>query len=153
MKAGLRHDGDAGFTMVEILVVLAILAVAATLAWPQTQSARTVDLEVAADTLSARLTEARTRAIARAASVNVDFDPTARRYIIGDDKRVVQLPPDLALTLTMARSELSAAGLARLTFMPDGSATGGTIRLARGPRRIDILVSWLTGGVELKRYP
>lgn len=145
---------DAGISLVEMLVVLAIVAMAVALVAPNTSGpARTLELETIADDLATRLREARTRAIVRSAAVNVDFDVSAKRYAATGDTRPVQMPSDVGLTLTMARSVLTESGGARLTFFPDGSATGGDISLARANRRIDIKVVWLTGAVTRVSVP
>jgi general secretion pathway protein H len=148
------NTADAGISLVEILVVLAIIAAAFALVAPNTRGpARTLELETTADDLAARLREARTRAIARSAPVHVDFNTAAKRYAATGDTRAVQMPSDIALTLTMARSTLTESGGARLTFFPDGSATGGDIRLTRAGRSIDVKVLWLTGAVTRGNTP
>lgn len=149
-----RDRPEAGVTLVEMLVVLAILAAAVGLIAPNVRGpARSLDLETTADDLAARLREARTRAIAKAAAVHVDFDVAGKRYAVSGDTRPVQMPTDVALTLLMARSVITESGGARLTFFPDGSATGGEIRLARAGRNLDVRVIWLTGAVSIVSAP
>jgi general secretion pathway protein H len=149
----LQHatTSDAGVSLLEVLVVLILIAAAVGLIAPNgTGPVRGIELETTADDLAARLREARSRAIAKAAAVHVDFAPSSKRYAVSGDPRAVQLPSDIALTLVMARSGLTEGGGARLTFFADGSTTGGDIRLTRLGRTIDVTVLWLTGAVTVR---
>ena len=38
----------------------------------------------------------------------------------------------------------------QIRFFPDGSATGGRVRLARDNRQYVVVVDWLTGSVSLE---
>lgn len=149
-----RFRADAGVSLVEMLVVLALLALAMSLVAPSTRHpARGIELTATADAVSQRLREARARAIASARDIDVDFDTPRRQIVIAGADRNVQISSDIMWTLIAARPGGADGAGARITFYPDGSATGGTIDLTRDGRSVRIDVDWLTGDVRLAREP
>ncbi len=137
---------QAGFTLIEVLVVLAILGAAAGLIMARGGGrSGGLELRAAAATVQQSLQFARGRAIAQNRPVRVVFDTAASRLQI-DGSRPQALPPAIALTVT-ATADQSAGAVASIQFMPDGSASGGTVLLAWQGRTMLVAVSWLTGRV------
>lgn len=144
---------DSGVTLVELLVVLAIIALAYAVAMPSLRgTARSVELRAVAQDLASHLNAARAQAMRRGEPVTVVIDTTERRYGSAAAGRSVQLPADVALTVTTAR-ELIAGGEARMGFYPDGSSSGGRIVLRRGLEAHAIGVEWLTGLALIEPRP
>ena len=54
-----------------------------------------------------------------------------------------------ALSFVGARAQLLDEGVGRIRFFPDGSSTGGLIRLVQGNARADVRSDWLTGLVTV----
>ena len=130
--------GSAGFTLLEMLVVLAILGLTAGLVASRARpGAGGLELRGAAGQVGNLLREARAQAIATNQAVAVRADPaTARLGIAGG--REMALPRGVALQASGA-----------IGFSGDGSSTGGSLLLAEGPRRLVVAVDWLTGRVSL----
>jgi general secretion pathway protein H len=137
-----------GFTLVELLVVLLVLGLllaasgGAGLLRPPAPSAA-VDAQRLADALRV----ARSQAVSRNRETALVLDLATRSWRVGA-ARSERWSPALDVELTAAASEaMSRAGAIR--FFPDGSSTGGTIRLRGGDRAATVRVDWLTGAVRL----
>jgi general secretion pathway protein H len=134
LGAGLNQRAQTGFTLLEMIVVLAILGLALGLVISRgpMHSAR-LDADVAARELTAALRLARGRAIAEDRPVAVAL--AANSYLV-DGSAVHRVPVDVTL-----------AGNAAIRFAPDGSSSGGTIVVQAAASRVTIGVDWLTGRV------
>jgi general secretion pathway protein H len=146
MRRPSRQKGyRAGFTMLEMLVALAIIgmagAFAAQLLRPQSPRLR---LEAATRAVCATLRAARSRAIAANAPAVVAFDLTNNSYSSSVGGPGL-LPKGMSLRLKVAHDE-ALGEKAEIRFFPDGGASGGDIDLEIGGRRAGISVNWLTGG-------
>jgi general secretion pathway protein H len=148
---GLRlgFGGRAGFSLIELLVVMAIMGLALVLivGYKAPWSAG-LDLRATAAQLAAGLRLARSQAIAENRPVALALDLAGHRYQIGG-AAPLNLPPRLSLALLTVSGERRTATLGDIRFNPDGSSTGGRIELADGARRIAVGVDWLTGRVTV----
>ena len=144
-KANQQADATAGFTLVEMLVVLAIMALVATIAAPGLVSHyRSKNLETLAGEITMRLRLSRTSAIATARPKQVLVDLGARTIRFGE-RDVFALPDDVKLTVVTGQETVVADRQTVLTFLPDGSASGMDISLQQKGRTARIAVNWLTG--------
>ena len=66
-------------------------------------------------------------------------------------RKPVELPKDMELRLLTAAQELTGEKAGRIRFYPDGSSTGGRVKLVRGQRAWDIEIAWLTGEVAMRQ--
>jgi general secretion pathway protein H len=129
-----------GFTLLEMLVVLAIAGLVSGLGWTQLRgSLARAELGQATASATAALRGARASALLHAGPVSVAVIP-ARREIRADGAPPVSLA---------ASVRVSADRLVR--FYPDGSSTGGTLMLRGrdGVQRIDVAPA--TGLVSVVR--
>lgn len=140
---------SAGFTLIEMIVVLAILGMTLALftayraPWSQTLSAAGAASQLAAD-----LRLARSQAIISNRPVLVSVDLPGHQYRVGaGDFR--HIPGELRIELLTIANERQSEHVADIRFNPDGSSTGGRIVLVDDRRRIDIGVDWLTGRVSI----
>jgi general secretion pathway protein H len=148
-----RHEQRArGFTLVELLVVMAIAAVVMT-AVPTLFSAAFPGLEMksAARRTAATLRLARESAIRRGEETQVLVDIENHRLTL-EGYRVLSLPNRLSLQLEAAGSELIDEQLGSIRFFPDGSSTGGRLVLSHGGHGYQVGVTWLTGRIELESW-
>ncbi len=145
MKRARRHV--AGFTLLELLVVLAIVGVVLgtmIIARPNASGAR---VNAVARTLVATLRLARAQAVQRNTEIVVSIDPQTRTVTSPQGKW--QLPDGVHVILTYAETE-KRAGAGGLRFYPDGQSSGGELKLALGGRSARLTVSWLTGEARVE---
>jgi general secretion pathway protein H len=141
-----------GFTLVELLVVMAIAAVVMT-AVPTLFSAAFPGLEMksAARRTAATLRLARESAIRRGEETTVLVDLEQHRLTLAG-YRALSLPERLSLRLDAASSELIDEQRGAIRFFPDGSSTGGRLVLSHDGHGYQIGVIWLTGRIELDSW-
>lgn len=139
-----------GFTLVELLVVLALMGLALTVASPLIANALPgTQLRASARDVATGLRYARSLAIASNNDVTFDVDVDGRSFTVPQGHRTGSFPDDAEIVLTTARSQLLDAGAGSIRFYPDGTSTGGGVEIARGGRRFVVTVDWLTGRVEI----
>jgi len=81
-----------GFTIVELIIVVAIIAIAAMIAVPMISSASSVQLRSAANMIAADLEYAKSMAISRQRMYAVVFNEAAESYQIEDANEVIDHP-------------------------------------------------------------
>lgn len=142
-------------SLVELLVVLVIVSLAYTLILPSMRNpTRSVSLRVIAQNMSSHLAASRSRSIATNRPLGVTFDVSNHLYRLDTDGRSFVLPRELRLAVTSARSlSREEQRTARIVFYPDGSSSGGNIRLEQNGQAIDLGVEWLTGQVHVVQAP
>jgi general secretion pathway protein H len=139
-----KHEMS-GFTLLEMLVVLAILSLIVTVVPPLIRAvagpnARSVGHAVAADLRLLRDEAIRQDAITA-------FVPDDKGYVLKPSGQAKHLPAGLALSFDAAPSYLLPATDV-IEFFPDGSATGGVLRLVRKGLAVRILVRSVDGRVR-----
>ena len=139
----------AGFTLFELVVVLAILGLAlALIVGYRPPWSAALGLRGAAAELAAGLRLARAEAIAGNRPVSLDLDIDSRRYRIGSEP-AKQLTGSFRLGLLTVAGERRDASSGGIRFNPDGSSTGGRISLADDRQTLAVGVDWLTGRVSV----
>ena len=138
-----------GFTLLELLVVLAIIGfVVALVPGFVLRSQPQLDVEVAARAIADGLRETRSEAVVRNRAQVFALDVEARVFRAGE-QTPVRIDDGIALSFRTARSQLVDEGVGQIRFFPDGSSTGGLIRLVQGNARADVRSDWLTGLVTV----
>lgn len=136
--------GASGFTLIEVIVVLAILALVGGLVLGRgPPRSAGVEMRGAVGTVAQTLRLARTRAIAGNRTVAVEFDVQGGSYRIGGE-RARGLPPGVGMAVT----SMQGVG-GSILFLADGSSSGGRVELAGGGRQAQVGVDWLTGRVSV----
>ena len=132
MSATGRH---AGFTLLELLVVLAVIAlIAAAVPVALRQMMPAQQLKVAAADLATQLRDLQSTAV-RTGRTQAFGAQTAR-----------EVPP--GITIEMFAPGAGTLSMRAIDFHPDGSTSGGRIVLSSGERRRELQVSALTGRVR-----
>lgn len=116
-----------GFTLVELLVVLTLLALASAVVLPRFMASAGPSARSQAAGVASVLRDARQRAIATA--------------------RPVSVPIDVSL---IAASGPDGRTLREIIFFPDGSSSGGSLVVELRQRRAVVDIDDLTGAVRLR---
>lgn len=145
-----RRIGNQGYTLLELMIVLLIIGFCiAAAAQAGIQRMPGFQLRTGTGVVAAALREARSLAIRDNLDTTVVLDIEARTLRIGADARERQLDHSLGISLYTATSEMQGQDRGAIRFFPDGSSTGGRIRLSSETQVNDVVVSWLTGYVEI----
>lgn len=136
-----------GFTLVELLVVFAILALAISLVPVAFERVRdSFQYRDVVRTMLSQMRSARVAALAEGREVRFLVDLQRRAYGVGAD--LEPLPESLQLRAIVAGREMGAQGQAAIRFLPSGGATGGSIEILRAPNvGTRLRVDWLSGRV------
>ena len=142
--------GTAGFTLIEMIVVLGVLGLMLGLLLTRggPVHSRGLSERSAINALTGGLREARSQAIATNRPVEFALDVDHKLFQIGN-AAPTPLPPDFGLKLTTAIAERRSDTQGAIRFEPDGSSTGGGIELIAGRRHVKIGVDWLSGRVSI----
>lgn len=142
---------DAGFTLLELIVTLGVLALALALSVPNLRgSGQRQRLQPLAAELITGLKRARAAAIAEGHPVAFVIEPATHSYRIDGVTRSVVLPAGTALTLTPPGTALRETPAGRMIFYPDGSASGGQLVLANSQgARVGLAIEWLNGTIRM----
>ena len=139
-----------GFTLIELLVVLTLIALLATMATPMIQRAVPgVEIRTAAEGVRTELRLARSLAISDNRETWLSIDVELGEYQRDSAVRVHAIPPAIRLTLLTARREQIDEARGRIRFFPDGTSTGGIVRLLREERVYEVAVDWFDGRVSI----
>jgi general secretion pathway protein H len=134
------HDPDAGFTLIEMIVVVLILALIGTLLITRgPMHSPTLDLRGAAQTLASAMRQTRMQAILSGTATAFTIDPVHLDYGAWPGARRA-LPAGVAL---------AGGSATRLVFYPDGSASAARIGLVEQGRQVTLRTTWLTGAVVI----
>jgi len=140
----------AGFSLIELLVVLAIAALILAVAPPMLSNAMPgLQLKSTARQLASGLRYARDRAVAGRSEVNFTVDLEARTVTVTNREAVIGIPDSLEVSLVTAASELVNETLGHIRFYPDGTSTGGRVTVSYKGNGYDVDVDWLTGRVSI----
>ena len=124
-----RYDSRAqrsGFTMIEILIVVVIIAIAAMMAIPMMTSAGSMQIRSAANMIAADLEYAKSMAISRQKIYAVVFNESTESYQIEDPSGIIDHPVKKGFKYLINfsnDSRLDKVDIADVDFDPDSSHT------------------------------
>jgi general secretion pathway protein H len=147
-KAKRNGDREAGFTLIEMLVVLAILVLTTALVAPLVSGgSEGARLQMAASDLASAFRVTRSAAIARntETSLMIDVDRRTFRSSVVSQRSFAQ---DIDAKLTFASGLGTGASDGGFQFFPDGSSTGGDVTLSLRGQQTKLCIDWLTGEVR-----
>lgn len=140
-----------GFTLLELLLVLFVVILGFSVIGFNISSGNdaTGHQSAARDIVSA-LRYAKGQALISHEETTVNLDLNENTYTVSGRDKVFAIPGTIALTVVTAQEELTGKGMANVRFFPDGSSSGGRIKLERNSVIWQIDINWLTGQVELE---
>lgn len=140
---------DAGVTLLELLVVLAILALAAVLVAPTLRgTGGAIDLRGIAAEIASQAMAERARAM-RSSTERVLLVDVARRefWVEGEPRRMI--PARYTVSVSVDPGEQLGPAAVRIRFFPDGASSGGVVTIGDGSRKAVLSVDWLTGASRI----
>jgi general secretion pathway protein H len=144
-----RHNG---FTLLELLVVLGILAAAAVFAMPlATRPHADAVLTATAYKLADGMRMARASAIRDNRERTMTIDLARRRFWVDGVTAAAPIAEGIAVDVVTVRAEQLSARQGRLRFFVDGSSTGGNVLLTGGGRTVSVKLDWMTGHSSVSR--
>lgn len=152
-----------GFTLLEILIVVVIIAIAAMIAVPLATSAASVQARSAANMIAADLEYAKSMAISRGQSFSVAFDAGGDCYRILDQNGDVISHPvkkgfDYLIDFT-SDGRLDRVDISNVDFNSAGSVTfdclgspdnGGVVTVQAGGATLMVVVEPVTGFITIQ---
>jgi general secretion pathway protein H len=136
MTRSRRHGqprDDAGFTLIELIVALGIMALGVAVAFPYFQGTRAgYQLRASAYEIAGQLRDARATAQARNIDQAVILDVGNRRMWLDGSEVRRALSPRMIVDVEVPAAEQLAASVVRMRFFADGSASGGKVVLRDG---------------------
>jgi general secretion pathway protein H len=146
----MSESAQGGFTLLEMVCVLAIIALIAAVLLPfiprETSRSRLQAYALQAATL---LKIDRDAAIRRQVSVATLVDTGSRAIRSGASPAAIRIPDDVHFDAVLPQTCERRAALSTIRFFANGTSCGGTIALSRFDAGFEIRVNWLTGRVEI----
>ncbi len=140
-------DRRAGFTLIEVVAVMLIIALVASLAVTMMPGTGRDGLKALTLETAALLRRERLGAVLTGRDRQVSIDGE-RRVLVGDGGNVLAIPRDVALDV-LGIDALWSGRQAVVRFTPDGASTGAVLKLSRENAEYEIRVNWYTGGVAI----
>jgi general secretion pathway protein H len=141
-------DRKAGFTLIEMMAVMTIIALVAGLAVTMMPGTGRAQLEGVALQTAALFRRERFSAILTARDRVVSVDGDSRAFV-GDGGDRVVIPRDVVVDI-LGVDEQWSGRQAVVRFLPDGASSGTVVKLSRERAAYEIRVNWYTGGVAIE---
>jgi general secretion pathway protein H len=146
----MNEAGQTGFTLLEMVCAIAIIAIIVAVLLPigprHTSRAR---LQAYALETATLLKSDRNAAIRARADVSTLVDAPSRAIRSGATSQTIRIPDDVRFDALLPQTCQQRAVLSTISFFADGMSCGGTIALARLDMAYEIRVNWLTGRIEI----
>ena len=150
-RTGRFRARQSGFTLIEVVVVLAILALVTALAVPYlARGNASLTTTAAAREIAAALRTTRSLAMLHGRSAAFTLDTARGVYRADVSGAPHRLPKGLRLALVTTTAERTDATVGNIRFYADGSSDGGGVLLGDDNKLTEVLVDWLTGSVTIE---
>ena len=146
----MSNGPESGFTLLEMVCVLALIAMMAAVLLPfiphQTSRSR---LQAYALQIATLLKADRNAAIRRGVDVSTLVDAGGRAIRSGATADIIRIPDDVRFDALLPQTCNRRAALSTISFFASGMSCGGAIALTRLDAGYEIRVNWLTGRIEI----
>lgn len=143
-------DARAGFTLIEAVCALAVIALLAAIVLPEIPHATSTSrLAGYAVEIAALLKGDRNAAMRRNAMVATTLDADRRIVRSGARAGSIEIPHDVLFSALLAQRCGGRPVGSTIDFFPSGASCGGTIAITRQGFGYQIRVNWLTGAVDV----
>jgi general secretion pathway protein H len=146
----MSDDAQRGFTLLEMVCVLAIIAMLAAVLLPfiprQTSRSR---LQAYALQIATLLKADRNAAIRHQEEVATLVDAGTRLIRSGATTEMIRIPDDVRFEALLPQTCRHHAALSTISFFANGMSCGGAIALTRLDTGYEVRVNWLTGRIEI----
>jgi general secretion pathway protein H len=146
----MSNGSQRGFTLLEMVCVLALIAMMAAVLLPliphHTSRSRLQAYALQAATL---LKADRNAAIRRGMDVATLVDAGGRSIRSGATTDMIRIPDDVRFDALLPQTCNRHAALSTISFFASGMSCGGAIALTRLDAGYEIRVNWLTGRIEI----
>ena len=143
-------EHEAGFTLLEMVCVMAMVAMLAAIMLPLAPGGTSHPrLEGYAVQVASLLKADRNVAMQLRTGVSVQVDARGRQVRSGAGGQIVRLPDDVVFNALLPERCNGREALSTISFFANGMSCGGVIRLVRFGSGFEIRVNWLTGEVEI----
>jgi general secretion pathway protein H len=144
-----ENRSAAGFTLIELIVVIAIMGLMMVLVSVGSRPVSpATHARAAAQAIASSLRRARAEALTENRSIDFTIDISQRRYHWGSAPEGM-LPSDLTLALMTSRDELVSGSVGKVRFDPDGSSSGGRVSVNGGGKIWRVGIDWLSGRASI----
>jgi general secretion pathway protein H len=146
----MNRPAERGFTLLEMVCVLALIAMMAAVLLPffprHTTRSR---LQGYVLQTAALLKEDRNAAIRRGTGVATLVDTDSRVIRSGAGADMIRIPDDVRFEAVLPRTCNQREALSTIRFFASGMSCGGAVALMREDVGYEIRVNWLTGRIEI----
>jgi len=146
----MSRASERGFTLLEMVCVLALIAIMAAVLLPFFPSHTTRSrLQGYVLQTAALLKEDRNSAIRRGTGVATLVDTGSRVIRSGASADMIRIPDDVRFETVLPRTCNHREALSTIRFFGSGMSCGGVVTLARENVGYEVRVNWLTGRIEI----
>lgn len=152
----MKNFRDRGFTLLELMLVIVIIAIVLAVTYPSLSRGTTaLRLRATGRDVLNTFRFAREKAVTEQVGMKVVVNPEKQQMILtdylGEGKRTYDLPPDVRIRQAALAGNAVTDGTAVFHFLPNGSCDRGEVLLQsdRGAR-LKIVTDPITGGARIE---
>jgi general secretion pathway protein H len=137
-----------GFTLLEMIVTLALMSLALAVVLPVVTSRNGTSLDATAAEIAGVIRLSRSKAIAQNQTQSLFINLAQRTISDGRRVELLQIDPAYGIVASFGR-ETGNAGEPSYRFFADGQTTGGKVEISKDGQRRVVAINWVTGAVTV----
>jgi general secretion pathway protein H len=146
----MKAQGEDGYTLMELLVVMAIIGLITSVSFAQMRRSNTaVNAQDIGRRMEQHLNAARTESILKRQTVTLSIQLAEPRRLLGSEEQLLlDIPRSIAISTRSGKLGNKDPEVATYRFFSNGASSGGSITIADGISSERLEINWLTGIVE-----